>query len=140
MDDHGDVDESAFEVVAADAIPCGAKNGQADNGGANTRQLRRRRGRGKSNEAVDDQVAKPEDNDGVVDEEGDCNPDPSNGLDQVNSNDDDEVVEEETTRSGKKRRRSSEGPKGRGPEENRTCPHCRKVIVSIHGLKYHVGA
>lgn len=28
---------------------------------------------------------------------------------------------------------------GRGPEEDRTCPHCSKVIVSKAGLKYHLG-
>ena len=46
---------------------------------------------------------------------------------------------EETKRKCKKRRRSIEGPKGRGPASDRTCKHCGKVIVSMHGLKYHIG-
>ena len=46
---------------------------------------------------------------------------------------------EESTKSGGKWKRSPESPKGRGAEADRTCGHCGKVIVSVQGLKYHVG-
>lgn len=122
-----------------------ALDGRTDNDGAKTAQLRQRRGRRKLNEVADHQGAMGEDNADVDEDEDYSDPDPTNTIHDV-SNDVDDVEDnvddkdEELTRSGKRRRRSSEAPKGRGPEESRTCPHCGKVIVSIHGLKYHVGA
>ena len=60
--------------------------------------------------------------------------------DGVNIDDEsDELNGTDATRSGRKWKRSPEGPKGRGAVADRTCGHCGKVIVSIHGLKYHVG-
>jgi hypothetical protein len=136
------VDDAAFDANGSFYT---AINGQADNDEAKTGQVRQRRDRRKRNDAIEHQVAMPERNDDMDEEAFYANPDPTNVI-QEGSNDGDAVEdnvddkEEEMTRSGKKRRRSSEAPKGRGPEENRTCPHCGKVIVSIHGLKYHVGA
>lgn len=31
------------------------------------------------------------------------------------------------------------GGKGRGPAEERTCPHCDQVCSTKSGLKYHIG-
>jgi len=38
-----------------------------------------------------------------------------------------------------KKRKAASKSKGRGPESERTCPHCDQVCSSKSGLKYHVG-
>ena len=81
------------------------------------------------------------DADNQHDDDGDASASHSEGEAEDNSVNADDKSDEpkETTRSGRKRKRSQKGPKGRGAVADRTCVHCGKVIVSIHGLKYHVG-
>ena len=43
------------------------------------------------------------------------------------------------TKGVHKRKLGRKSDDGRGPEENRTCPYCGKVIVSTYGLNYHIG-
>jgi hypothetical protein len=51
---------------------------------------------------------------------------------------DEDYIGGDEGKAQKKKKTSTKSP-GRGPEEDRICPHCQKVCSTKHGLKYHLG-
>lgn len=63
---------------------------------------------------------------------------------ESDAEEDDYAKEASPQKRGRKKRKRGRPMSGtqkynRGPEEDRSCPHCLKVIVSKAGLKYHLG-
>eukprot|EP00934_Nitzschia_sp_Nitz4_P004104 Nitzschia sp. Nitz4//scaffold390_size11914//842//8150//NITZ4_009014-RA/size11914-snap-gene-0.14-mRNA-1//-1//CDS//3329550186//4094//frame0 len=55
-----------------------------------------------------------------------------------NDNDDDEDGSSKQALGPRRKKRRSSSTPGRGDPKDRTCPHCKKVLVSKGGLAYHL--